>query len=67
VANPVGYIDEAHELIIGLQADSPLKRAIMPNGGLRMVDVGLQAYSVRRAGCPGFARRVCMMGPLPTA
>lgn len=39
-----GYIDRDRELIVGLQTDSPLKRAIMPNGGLRMVESGLAAY-----------------------
>jgi formate C-acetyltransferase len=39
-----GYIDRDHELIVGLQTDAPLRRAIMPNGGLRMVENGLTAY-----------------------
>ncbi|MCF3131856.1 formate C-acetyltransferase [Streptomyces olivochromogenes] len=39
-----GYIDRERELIVGLQTDAPLKRAIMPNGGLRMVENGLGAY-----------------------
>ena len=39
-----GYIDREHELIVGLQTDAPLRRAIMPNGGLRMVENGLAAY-----------------------
>ncbi|MFI6586119.1 formate C-acetyltransferase [Embleya sp. NPDC050493] len=39
-----GWIDRDRELIVGLQTDAPLKRAIMPNGGLRMVEAGLRAY-----------------------
>ncbi|MFJ3306674.1 formate C-acetyltransferase [Streptomyces sp. NPDC086549] len=39
-----GYIDRDREVIVGLQTDAPLKRAIMPNGGLRMVENGLNAY-----------------------
>src|SRR3954451_7791572 len=39
-----GYIDRDRELIVGLQTDAPLKRAIMPGGGLRMVENGLKAY-----------------------
>ncbi|HET9945136.1 MAG TPA: formate C-acetyltransferase [Actinomycetes bacterium] len=39
-----GYIDRDSELVVGLQTDEPLKRAIMPNGGLRMVEDGLRAY-----------------------
>ncbi|MFD1546051.1 formate C-acetyltransferase [Nonomuraea guangzhouensis] len=39
-----GYIDADRELIFGLQTDAPLKRAIMPAGGLRMVESGLAAY-----------------------
>jgi formate C-acetyltransferase len=39
-----GYIDKDREIIVGLQTDAPLKRAIMPNGGWRMVVDSLKAY-----------------------
>src|SRR4249919_1058331 len=43
-AHGPGYIDRDREIIVGLQTDAPLKRAIMPNGGLRMVLGALEAY-----------------------
>jgi formate C-acetyltransferase len=43
-AHEPGYIDKEREIIVGLQTDAPLKRAIMPNGGLRMVVNALKTY-----------------------
>jgi formate C-acetyltransferase len=46
-AHGPGYIDKDREIIVGLQTDAPLKRAIMPNGGLRMVESSLEAYGYK--------------------
>jgi len=43
-AHGPGYIDQPNELIFGLQTEAPLKRSIMPNGGLRMVVNALKTY-----------------------
>lgn len=43
-AHAPGYINKDLETIVGLQTDAPLRRAIMPNGGLRMVQNSLAAY-----------------------
>jgi formate C-acetyltransferase len=43
-SHAAGWIDRTRELIVGLQTDAPLRRAIMPAGGLRMVENGLRAY-----------------------
>ncbi|WP_454083922.1 formate C-acetyltransferase [Georgenia sp. Marseille-Q6866] len=43
-AHAPGYIDEDREVIVGLQTDAPLKRAIMPYGGWRMVATSLETY-----------------------
>ena len=40
-----GYIDKDLEKIVGLQTDAPLKRAIMPNGGIRIVEKSCEAYN----------------------
>jgi formate C-acetyltransferase len=39
-----GYIHREQEIIVGLQTEAPLKRAVMPMGGLRMVLGSLKAY-----------------------
>jgi len=42
-----GYIDKNLEKIVGVQTDKPLKRAIFPNGGLRMVKQSLAEYGYK--------------------
>jgi len=42
-----GYIEKDLEQIVGLQTDKPLKRAIFPNGGLRMVKNSLEAFGYK--------------------
>jgi len=39
-----GYIDKSLEKIVGLQTDEPLKRAVMPFGGIRLVESTLKHY-----------------------
>jgi len=39
-----GYLDKEKEVIVGFQTDKPLKRGIMPNGGIRVVKKALEAY-----------------------
>ncbi|AMM84888.1 formate acetyltransferase [Martelella sp. AD-3] len=46
-AHDAGYINKDLEIIVGLQTDAPLKRAIMPNGGLRMVEGSLETYGYK--------------------
>jgi formate C-acetyltransferase len=43
-AHAPGYIDRANEIIVGLQTNAPLKRAIMPFCGWRMVATALTTY-----------------------
>lgn len=43
-SHDAGYIDQSLETIVGLQTDKPLKRAIMPNGGIRMIESSCKAY-----------------------
>lgn len=47
LAHAPGYIDKSLEKIVGLQTDAPLKRAIAPNGGIRMVQNSLYAYNYK--------------------
>ena len=42
-----GYIDKDLETIVGLQTDKPLKRAIMPEGGIRIVEKSCEAYGFK--------------------
>lgn len=42
-----GYINKELEKVVGLQTDEPLKRAIMPFGGIRMIEKGCEAYGKR--------------------
>ena len=42
-----GYIDKALERIVGLQTDEPLKRAIMPAGGIRIVEKACEENGVK--------------------
>ena len=44
LAHAPGYIDKEREIIVGLQTDAPLKRAIMPFGGWRVVEASLKSY-----------------------
>ena len=46
-AYDAGYIDKDLEEIVGLQTDAPLKRAIMPNGGIRIVEKSAESYGFK--------------------
>lgn len=39
-----GYLDKGLETIVGLQTDAPLKRAVMPYGGIKMVENSCEAF-----------------------
>ena len=43
-SHEAGYIEKDLEDIVGLQTDAPLKRAIMPFGGIRIVEKSCEAY-----------------------
>lgn len=42
-----GYIDKEKELIVGLQTDAPLKRAVNPFAGFRNAEQACEAYGYR--------------------
>ncbi|RXT04928.1 formate C-acetyltransferase [Ammoniphilus sp. CFH 90114] len=44
VSHGPGYLEKTMEKIVGLQTDAPRRRAIMPNGGIRMVEDACKAY-----------------------
>lgn len=46
-AYAAGYIDKDLEEIVGLQTDEPLKRSIMPNGGIRIVEKSAESYGYK--------------------
>jgi pyruvate-formate lyase len=43
-AHGFGYFECDNEIIVGLRTEAPLKRAIMPNGGFRMILRALMAH-----------------------
>ncbi|MCL1094898.1 formate C-acetyltransferase [Shewanella kaireitica] len=43
-SHEAGYITKDLETIVGLQTEAPLKRAMLPNGGIRMVEGSCAAY-----------------------
>ena len=44
ISHGAGYLDKELEQIVGFQSDAPLKRNIMPNGGIRTVENALESY-----------------------
>ncbi|MFP4698000.1 MAG: formate C-acetyltransferase [Eubacteriales bacterium] len=42
-----GYVDKDLEVIVGYQTDKPLKRGIMPYGGIRVVRKALDSYGYK--------------------
>lgn len=47
ISHQPGYIDKELEVVPGLQTDAPLKRALMPFGGLRMAQQALESYGFK--------------------
>lgn len=44
ISHGPGYIDKELEKIVGLQTDAPLKRSMMPFGGVRMAQKALESH-----------------------
>lgn len=47
ISHGPGYIDKKLEIIKGLQTDKPLKRAIKPLGGIRVVETACEDYGYK--------------------
>ncbi len=43
-SHPAGYINKTLETIVGLQTDAPLKRGMLPYGGVRIAQKALEAH-----------------------
>lgn len=46
-SHEAGYIEKNLEKIVGLQTDVPLKRALMPNGGIKMAEQAAEMYGYK--------------------
>ena len=58
-AHAPGYIDRENEIIVGLQTEAPLRRAIMPNGGFRPHRQRAQGLWIQaRSACGGDVHQV---------
>ncbi len=49
VSHAPGYIDKELETVVGLQTDKPLKRALMPFGGIKVAEHAVEAYGFKVA------------------
>ncbi len=47
ISHSPGYIDEKFEVIKGLQTDKPLKRSVLPHGGIRMARQACEEYNYK--------------------
>jgi pyruvate-formate lyase len=65
LAHGPGYIDKDREIIVGLQTDAPLKRAIMPFGGWRVVEASLKSYGYEPDPQIRSLRELKEIGPAP--